>query len=173
LISIGQIEHTKDDEHRRHVRILEGEQCKRHPGERRDRLEDLDERVERAVRERRHADKEADRNRHQRCEQEAEQHTADRIGELHADTFVVRSLVVERVLKMLDQLRTEIGRVERRLLAARRLRADEPGVFRISGQCGGFRQRGEVPRADKHGQQQRRQNQALQARRERHCARPA
>ena len=62
----------EDHEDARDRRVLDRVERERHPGERRDRLQHLDERIERAVDQRRHADQEAERDRDQRREAEAQ-----------------------------------------------------------------------------------------------------
>src|SRR6266704_2646127 len=52
----------ENDKNRRDRGILDGVERKRHPGERRDRLEDLDERIERLADQRRHPDQKAEWN---------------------------------------------------------------------------------------------------------------
>src|ERR687887_274099 len=109
----------EDHEDRGQARILDGLERKRHPGERRDRLEHLDERVERAAHQRRHADQEADRDRHQNRQQIAGADPRDRVGELDADAFVVRAVVVERAPQMLEDLGRDVERAGHRRLALR------------------------------------------------------
>ncbi len=56
--------HRADEDHEDRAKpgILDRVERQRHPGERRDRLHDLDERIERPVHQRRHADQEAERH---------------------------------------------------------------------------------------------------------------
>jgi hypothetical protein len=56
LISIGHSEQMKMTKIADRPEVLDGVERERHPGERRDRLEHLDERVERLGKQRRHAD---------------------------------------------------------------------------------------------------------------------
>ena len=121
----------EDHEDRREAGILDGVERERHPGERRDRLQHLDERIERAAHQRRHADQEADRDRDQHGEQIADADARDRIGELDADALVVRAVVVERAAQVLPELGADIERARHRRLALRRGRAHQLGVFRI------------------------------------------
>ena len=97
LISIGHSEQMKMTKIAPRSRVLDREERERHPGERRDRLQHLDERIERAVHQRRHADQEADRHRDQRGQQVAVSTRAIEYGKLDADALVVGALVVERV----------------------------------------------------------------------------
>ncbi len=69
----------EDDEDRGQPGILDGVERKRHPGERRDRLQDLDEGIERPAHQRRHADEKADRDGDRDREQIAERHARDRV----------------------------------------------------------------------------------------------
>ena len=100
----------EDDEDRGEAGVLDGVERERHPGQRRDRLENLDERIERALEQRRHADQEAGRDRHQRREQEAGDDARQRIGELDADALVVRPHVVERVGEVLPDRLADLQR---------------------------------------------------------------
>src|SRR5712691_767696 len=88
--------------------ILDGIERERHPGERRNRLQDLDERIERAIHQRRHADQKSDRDRGQQRDQVADEHARERIAELNAEPFVVRPVVVERALQMFPDFRSHI-----------------------------------------------------------------
>ena len=87
----------EDHEDRGDGAVLDGVERERHPGERRHRLQDLDEGIERAIDQRRHADQEAERHGHQRRQAEAQQHAAQRIGELDADALVVAAAHIERI----------------------------------------------------------------------------
>jgi hypothetical protein len=66
LISIGHSEQMKMTKIAEMARVLDGVERERHPGERRHRLQDLDEGIERAVDQRRHADQEAQRDGNER-----------------------------------------------------------------------------------------------------------
>src|SRR3984957_8311363 len=94
----------EDHKDRRQAGILDGVERKRHPGERRDRLQDLDERIERPADQRRHPDQKAEWNRDEHGEQIAETDARDRIAELDAESLVVRTIIVERPLQVLPQL---------------------------------------------------------------------
>ena len=110
--------------------ILDGVERKRHPGERRDRLQHLDERIERLVDQGRHADQEAERDRDDHREQIAQSHARDGIAELDAEALVVRPVVVERPLEVLPQFGADIERARHRRLALRRRQPHQLGVFR-------------------------------------------
>jgi len=111
-------------------------------------LEYLDERVECAAHQRRHADEKADRNRHRHGDEIAGHHPRDRIGELDAKAFVVRTAVIERLLQVLPDLQADLGRTGHRRLALARGRADELGVFGIHIGGGPAAHGGEVPHRD-------------------------
>src|SRR5919198_3022403 len=121
----------EDHEDRGQARILDGVERKRHPGERRDRLEHLDERVERPAHQRRHADEKADRNRHRHGDEVADHHSRDRVRELNAEPLVIGAAVVERVFEMLPNLQADIRWTRHRRFALARGRADELRVFRV------------------------------------------
>ena len=72
LSSIGHTEQMKMTKIAEMLEILDGVERKRHPGQRRDRLQHLDERIERLADQRRHADQEAERDRDEHREQIAE-----------------------------------------------------------------------------------------------------
>ena len=138
----------EDHEDRRQPGILDGVERKRHPGERRDRLQHLDERIERLAHQRRHADQKADRDREQHRQQIAGRHARDRKGELDADALVVRAVVVERPAQVLPELGADIERARHRRLALRRGRAHQLGVFRVHLRDGAGAARGEMPGQD-------------------------
>src|ERR1700733_9338542 len=95
---------NEDHKDRRQPGILDGVERKRHPGERRDWLQHLYERIERPADQWRHADQEAERNRDQHGQEIAETDTCDRVAELDAEPLVVRAVIVERPFKVFPQL---------------------------------------------------------------------
>src|SRR5579863_4794551 len=80
----------EDHEDRRQTGIFDGVERERHPGQRRDRFENLDERIERAADQRRHPDQESQRNRDEDGEQITKADARNRIAELDAEPLVVR-----------------------------------------------------------------------------------
>jgi hypothetical protein len=137
LISIGHTEQMK-------ITKIE-ESPERHPGQRRDRLEHLDERIECLAHQRRHADEKADRDRDRDGDEIADHHPRDRIGELDADALVVRPVVIERTLEVLPQLGADVERTGHRRFALGRGRAHELGVFRVHLRDRPGAARGDVP----------------------------
>ncbi len=160
----------EDDEDRRDRGILDGVERQRHPGQRRDRLQHLDERIERLADQGRHADQEAERDRDDHREQIAEADAADRIAELDAEALVVRPLVVERLLEMLPQFRADIERPRHRRLALRCRQPHQLGVFRRHGGGRSRRARGEMPDAEEGGEQRDRDDGRAEAKGEGHRA---
>ena len=106
-----------------------GVERQRHPGERRDRFHDLDEGIERAAHQRRHADEKAEGNGHGHGQQIADQDPGDRIGELDADALVVGAAVVERVLEVLPDLGADLGGTRHGGLALRGGDAHQLGIL--------------------------------------------
>src|SRR3984957_11856082 len=138
----------KDHKDRRQAGILDRVERKRHPGERRDRLQDLDERIECPADQRRHPDQKAEWNRDEHGEQIAETDARDRIAELDAESLVVRTIIEERPLQVLPQLGADLERARHRRLALRCGYPHQFGIFRTHGADRGIAAGGEVPDAD-------------------------
>jgi hypothetical protein len=168
LSSIGHTEQMKITKIADSPEILDGVERKRHPGQRRDRFQNLNERIERPVYQGRHPDQEAERDRNQHREQIAESDARDRIAELDAETLVVRPVVVERPLDVVPQLRADIERTRHRRLALGRGQAHQLGVFRRHGGDRAGAARGDVPDADKGKEQRDRDDRRAKAKRGSH-----
>jgi hypothetical protein len=93
----------EDDEDARDVRVLQAVERQRHPRQRRDGLQHLDEGIEARYSSGDMPIMKPTGRRHQHGQQEAQRDAAQRIGELDADALVVGPLVVERVRQVGDE----------------------------------------------------------------------
>mmetsp|Transcript_27891 Transcript_27891/g.52158 ORF Transcript_27891/g.52158 Transcript_27891/m.52158 type:complete len:723 (+) Transcript_27891:518-2686(+) len=98
----------EDHEDRACLGILDNEQGERHPCQRRDRAQHLDEGVERLVGDLAHADQEAERNGHERGKDIARQHAVNRIADLDADALVVGAGIIEGIAELVPGLGQDI-----------------------------------------------------------------
>jgi hypothetical protein len=159
----------EDHEDRRQAGVLDGVERERHPGERRNGFENLDERIERAADQGRHPDQEAQGNGDDDRKQITEPNACDRITELDAEPLVVRAVIVERLLDVLPQLGADVERPRHRGLALRRGHAHQLGVFGAHGRNRAVAARGKVPDAYESEEQRDRDDRGAERQRRRHA----
>ena len=148
--------------------ILDGVERQRHPGERRDRLQHLDERIECLAHQGRHADQEAERNGNEHREEIAEADAGDGVAKLDTEPLVVRPVVVERPPEVLPQFGADIERTRHRRFAGGRGQSHQFCVFRRHVGDGARSARGEMPDAEEGGEQHDRDDGCAEAEGEGH-----